>query len=399
MMMAGFEFMGKAPFKNIILHGIVRDAQGRKMSKSLGNSLDPLEVIGQYSADALRFSLALITSMETDTKVDMSKFEIGRNFGTKLWNAARFLQMNAEKHPGFRFADHATAPLTLDPALLHDDDRHLLLKADHVCAAMNAALGKYRIQEGALAIYDFAWTDFCDWYLEYAKADLNAPDEARRRQVLALLADVYGKILRLLHPYMPFVTEEIWHQLGYCAEGESIMREVYPTGFCAEQKSAWGLSEEVLAYVETKRDLITGARALRAEAGLAPALAIKPLLHPASEALAAKLERDADSIKAAIRAESLELITEAPAKAMPSKLLKAGMLYLPLEGLIDTKAEAEKLDKEIAKLQGFLKGINAKLSNEAFVSKAPAAIIQNQRDRKVELEAQIATLTARKAAL
>ncbi|MGN0885714.1 MAG: class I tRNA ligase family protein, partial [Candidatus Spyradenecus sp.] len=292
-----------------------------------------------------------------------------------------------------------TAALTLDPELLHDDDRHLLLKADHVCAAMNAALAKYRIQEGALAIYDFAWTDFCDWYLEYAKADLNAPDEARRRQVLALLADVYGKILRLLHPYMPFVTEEIWHQLGYCAEGESIMREAYPTGFCAEQKSAWGLSEEVLAYVETKRDLITGTRALRAEAGLAPALAIKPLLHPASEALAAKLARDAESIKTAIRAESLELITEAPAKAMPSKLLKAGMLYLPLEGLIDTKAEAEKLDKEIAKLQGFLKGINAKLSNEAFVSKAPAAIIQNQRDRKVELEAQIATLTARKAAL
>ena len=155
----------------------------------------------------------------------------------------------------------------------------------------------------------------------------------------------------------------------------------------------------MLAYVETKRDLITGARALRAEAGLAPALAIKPLLHPATEELTAKLARDAESIKAAIRAESLTLITEAPAKAMPSKLLKAGMLYLPLEGLIDTKAEAEKLDKEIAKLQGFLKGINAKLSNEAFVSKAPAAIIQNQRDRKVELEAQIATLTARKAAL
>jgi valyl-tRNA synthetase len=399
MMMAGFEFIGKAPFKNIILHGIVRDAQGRKMSKSLGNSLDPLEVIGQYSADALRFSLALITSMETDTKVDMSKYEIGRNFGTKLWNAARFLQMNAEKLEGFSFADYAGEGLTLDAALLHDDDRHLLLKTDHICAAMSSALAKYRIQEGALAIYDFAWTDFCDWYLEYAKGDLNAEDEARRRQVLGLLADVYGKILRLLHPYMPFVTEEIWHQLGYCKDEETIMRAPYPVGYTADQKAAWGLSEEVLAYVETKRELITGCRALRADSGVPPALAINLLLHPATADLEAKLTRDIDSLKTAIRAETITFLTEAPAKAMPSKLLAAGMVYLPLEGLIDTKAEAEKLDKEIAKLQGFLKGINAKLSNEAFVSKAPEAIIQNQRDRKVELEAQIAALEARKAAL
>ena len=399
MMMAGFEFMGKAPFRNIILHGIVRDAQGRKMSKSLGNSLDPLEIISQYSADALRFSLALITSMETDTKVDMSKFEIGRNFGTKLWNAARFLQMNAEKLDGFRFADYAGDGLTLDPALLHDDDRHLLLKADHVCAAMNAALERYRIQEGALAIYDFAWTDFCDWYLEYAKADLNAEDAARRRQVLSLLADVYGKILRLLHPYMPFVTEEIWHQLGYCGEEGTIMRAPFPKGYSADRKAAWGLSEEVLTYVETKRELITGVRALRAEAGLRPALAIRLLVRAATPELETKLRADEASIKVAVRAETIEFLANDPETPMPTKLLRAGLIGIPLEGLIDTKAEAEKLDKEIAKLRGFLKGIDAKLSNEAFVSKAPAAIIQNQRDRKVELEAQIATLEARKAAL
>ena len=364
MMMAGFHFMGKAPFKNVILHGIVRDAQGRKMSKSLGNSLDPLEIIGQYSADALRFSLALITSMETDTKVDMGKFEIGRNFGTKLWNAARFLQMNAEKLPGFSFADHAGGTLDLDPALLRDDDRHLLLKAHHTCADLNAALAKYRIQDGALAIYDFAWTDFCDWYLEYAKADLNAP-----------------------------------HQLGYCAEGETIMRAPYPTGYAPDRLAAWGLTEDVLTYVETKRDLITGIRALRAEAGLAPALNVRLLLHPATDDLRERLTRDADSIKTAVRAEALDFVDAAPEAPMPSKLLKAGVVYLPLDGLVDTKAEAEKLDKEIAKLQGFLNGVNAKLNNEAFVSKAPAPIIQNQRDRKAELEAQIATLTARRAAL
>ncbi len=307
--------------------------------------------------------------------------------------------MNAEKLGDFSFADYAGDGLALDAALLHDDDRHLLLKTHHICSAMSSALAKYRIQEGALAIYDFAWTDFCDWYLEYAKGDLNAEDAGRRRQVLALLADVYGKILRLLHPYMPFVTEEIWHQLGYCKDEDSIMRAPYPTGYTADQQTAWGLSEEVLTYVETKRELITGCRALRADSGVPPALAVNLLLHPATAAMETKLARDIDSLKAAIRAESITFVTEAPAKAMPSKLLTAGMVYLPLEGLIDTKAEAKKLDKEIAKLQGFLKGINAKLSNEAFVSKAPEAIIQNQRDRKVELEAQIAALEARKAAL
>ncbi len=401
MMMAGFEFMGKAPFKNIILHGIVRDAQGRKMSKSLGNSLDPLEIISQYSADALRFSLALITSMETDTKVDMSKFEIGRNFGTKLWNAARFLQMNAEKHPGFTFADHAGEGLTLDASLLHDDDRHLLLKAHHIANRMHAALKRYRIQDGALAIYDFAWTDFCDWYLEYAKRDLNADDETRRRQVLALLADVYGKILKMLHPYMPFVTEEIWHQLGYCGTGanETIMRAAYPTGYSEEQIAAWGLSEEVLAYVENKRELITGTRSLRAENNLPPTLAIKLLIQASNDETEAKLRRDEASLKAAIRAETIDFISAAPEKAMPSKLMTAGTVFLPLDGLIDTQAEADKIQKELAKLEGFLKGINAKLSNEAFVSKAPEAIIQNQRDRKVEFESQIAGLRSRLASL
>ena len=364
MMMAGFHFMGKAPFKNVILHGIVRDAQGRKMSKSLGNSLDPLEIIGQYSADALRFSLALITSMETDTKVDMGKFEIGRNFGTKLWNAARFLQMNAEKLPGFSFAAHAGGTLDLDPALLRDDDRHLLLKAHHTCADLNAALAKYRIQDGALAIYDFAWTDFCDWYLEYAKADLNAPDEARS-------------------PSSPTSTGRF---------------SVCSTPTCPSSPKSSGTSS---------------ATAPRARPSCAPPIppATRPTASPpgASPKTSSPTSRPSATLSpasapsaprpASLRAEALDFVDAAPEAPMPSKLLKAGVVYLPLDGLVDTKAEAEKLDKEIAKLQGFLNGVNAKLNNEAFVSKAPAPIIQNQRDRKAELEAQIATLTARRAAL
>ena len=198
---------------------------------------------------------------------------------------------------------------------------------------------------------------------------------------------------------MPFVTEEIWHQLGYCPEDATIMRAPYPTGCDDAHLAAWGLADDVLDYVETKRDLITGIRALRAEAGLAPALNVRVLLHPATDALRDRLSRDADTLKAAVRAEAIAFVDAAPEAPMPSKLLKAGAVYLPLDGLVDAKAEAEKLDKEIAKLQGFLDGVNAKLNNQAFVSKAPAPIIQNQRDRKAELEAQLATLHARRAAL
>lgn len=392
MIMAGYEFMGEPPFKNIVIHGIVRDDQGRKMSKSLGNSLDPLKVIEQYSTDALRFSLSLITSMEVDTRVNMSKFEIGRNFGTKIWNAARFMQMQAEKLPDFTFGAYASDDLMLNAAFLTDDDRHLLLKADRVCQQVTECLEKYRFQAGALAIYDFVWTHFCDWYLEYAKTDLYGEDAARREQILAILASIFGRILRLLHPYMPFLTEEIWHQFGYCAEGETIMFAPWPKDWSAEQIATWGLSDNVLDAVEAKREMITASRALRAEYGIAPSAMVKFIIHPVSKAIATQLTTDMESLKVAMRADLITLISEDPAEAMPNTLVKVGTLYLPLDGLIDIKAEAERVTKEIAKMQGFLKGINAKLSNETFVSKAPANIIDNQREKKVELEATLARL-------
>ena len=194
-MMAGLYFMKKPPFKNIVIHGIVRDAQGRKMSKSLGNSLDPLELIEAYSADALRFSLALITSLDCDTKVDKSKFEIGRNFCTKIWNAARFIQMQEEALGG---PQTAVKPST-------SDEKHMLLACEKACAKMKELLEKYRIQDGALAVYDFFWTQICDWYVEYAK------DAADKATAFGILRDVFWKALRLLHPYMPFVTEEVAH--------------------------------------------------------------------------------------------------------------------------------------------------------------------------------------------
>ena len=376
MMMAGIHFMKKPPFKNIVIHGIVRDAQGRKMSKSLGNSLDPLKIIEEYSADALRFSLALITSLDCDSKVDMKKFEVGRNFATKIWNAARFMQMQAD---AARDGQTAFGQLT-------SDEKHILLACDKACAKMKDLLEKYRIQDGALAIYDFFWTQICDWYVEYAK---DAPDKAT---AFAILRDVFWKALRLLHPYMPFVTEEVAHQLGFLDENETILLAKYPTGYTDEEKKAWGLTDEVYDYVNAKREMITALRALRAEYKVSPAAFVKVVVQCHDASVAAQLNADLASLKKALRAEEVEIATGDADRAMPGTLTKLGTIYLSLEGLVDKAAEAKRIAAELQKTQGFIRSIDAKLSNENFMAHAPAAIVEGQKAKRAELVANVAKL-------
>ncbi len=388
MMMAGIHFMKKPPFRNIVIHGIVRDAQGRKMSKSLGNSLDPLKIIEEHSADALRFSLALITSLDCDSKVDMKKFEVGRNFCTKIWNAARFLQMQEE----------CLVPSAVVPGagLKHDDlrrsnalstdERHILIACDKACAKMKDLLEKYRIQDGALAVYDFFWTQICDWYVEYAK---DAPDKAT---AFAILRDVFWKALRLLHPYMPFVTEEVAHQLGFLGENETILRAEYPTGYTDEEKKAWGLTDEVYDYVNAKREMITAGRALRAEYKVNPAAFVKMVVQCHDASVAERLAADLASLKKALRAEDVEIATDDADRAMPGTLTKLGTIYLSLEGLVDKAAEAKRIAAELQKTQGFIRSIDAKLSNENFMAHAPAAIVEGQKAKRAELVANVAKL-------
>ena len=388
MMMAGIHFMKKPPFKNIVIHGIVRDAQGRKMSKSLGNSLDPLELIDAYSADALRFSIALITSLDCDSKVSKEKFEVGRNFCTKIWNAARFLQMQEEglvQSAECRVAG-TSKPLTTKHQALSTDDRHILLACDKACAKMKDLLEKYRIQDGALAVYDFFWTQICDWYVEYAK---DAPDKAT---AFAILRDVFWKALRLLHPYMPFVTEEVAHQLGFLGENETILRAEYPTGYTDEEKKAWGLTDEVYDYVNAKREMITAGRALRAEYKVNPAAFVKVTIDAKDAATAAQLADDLSSMQKALRAEAVEIVSDGADRAMPGTLTKLGTIYLSLEGLVDKAAEAKRIAAELQKTQGFIKSIDAKLSNENFVAHAPAAIVEGQKAKRAELVANVAKL-------
>ncbi|MBQ6011054.1 MAG: valine--tRNA ligase [Kiritimatiellae bacterium] len=380
MMMAGIHFMKKPPFRNIVIHGIVRDAQGRKMSKSLGNSLDPLKIIEEHSADALRFSLALITSLDCDSKVDMKKFEVGRNFCTKIWNAARFMEMNREAMPQAGFGAAG------GPVQLSSDEKHILLACDKACAKMKDLLEKYRIQDGALAIYDFFWTQICDWYVEYAK---DAPDKAT---AFAILRDVFWKALRLLHPYMPFVTEEVAHQLGFLGENETILLAKYPTGYTDEEKKAWGLTDEVYDYVNAKREMITALRALRAEYKVSPAAFVKVVVQCHDASVAAQLAADLASLKKALRAEEVEIVTDDADRAMPGTLTKLGTIYLSLEGLVDKAAEAKRVAAELEKTRGFIRSIDAKLANENFVAHAPAAIVEGQKTKRAELIANVARL-------
>ena len=378
MMMAGIHFMKKPPFKNIVIHGIVRAADGSKMSKSKGNSLDPLELIEQYSADALRFSIALITSLECDTKVNKEKFEIGRNFTTKIWNAAKFLEMQIEALGG---ADKLADLRSLGEGC-SADDRHILFACDLACRKVNEILSQYRIQDGALAVYDFFWDQLCGGYVEYVK------DSPNKAASLAILRDVFYKALRLLHPYMPFVTEEVAHQLGYLKDGETIMLADFPKGYTDDEKAAWGLTQENYDFVNAKREAITALRALRAEYKVTPATFVKVTV--ATDA--AKAKDEAESLKKAMRAESVDFVAAGADLAMPSKITKFGTVYLSLEGLVDKAAEAKRIAGELAKLAGFIKGAEAKLANKAFVDHAPAAIVEEARRKLRENREKVAQL-------
>jgi valyl-tRNA synthetase len=392
MIMAGEKFMGGAPFARVHLHGTVRDGQGRKMSKSLGNSLDPLKVIEATSADALRFSMMMITATGQDVKIDMKDFEIGRHFGTKLWNAARFMQMHMEKAPAIDWRAAAQVAPQFNPAKLTDDDRHLLAKLDATVAAVTGNLERLRFQDCARDLYDFLWSTYCDWYLEYAKSDLAGDDDARREQVLRLMTHLFSKGLRLLHPFMPFLTEELWHAMGYATASESIMRAEWPAPFTAGEVAAWGLQPAVTDYIEAKHELISAGRALRAEYGISPTLRIRYVVVANDAATAAHLEAESASLNALLRAEAVAIGTGAETRGMPGSVVKLGAIHMPLAGLVDIPAEVARVHGEIEKNRKMLAGVEAKLGNASFVDRAPADIVDQQKARRTELQQDIVRL-------
>ena len=392
MIMAGYEFMGAAPFGEVYIHGTVRDERGRKMSKSLGNSIDPLTIIDQYGTDALRFSLMMITATGQDVFLSNDKFEIGRNFATKIWNAARYLQMQNESAG---FTPTAGEPV-LDPALLSSDDRHLLQVLHQAIADTTQALDRFRFNDAAHAIYEFIWHQYCDWYVEFSKEILYGTDAVRKTQVLGVMHYAFAQALKLLHPFMPFLTEELWHGLGYGAADDSILRGPWPQALdAAELARRWGCSPEERAYVEAKQDLIRVGRTLRADYGISPAQKIDYILKPLTPELAERLRTDEAGVRNLLRASTLRIECDfTPGQAMPGGLNnQLGAIYMPVQGLIDVQAETARLMTQVEKIRADVSRIQAKLDNVDFVAKAPETVVEQQRAKRRELAETAEKLT------
>lgn len=379
MIVSGLEFMGDIPFKNVYIHGTVRDDKGRKMSKSLGNSIDPLDVIRDTSADALRFSLMMVAAMGQDIHLSSEKFEIGRNFLTKIWNAARFMQMHSGDGAGeFHAPD-------FNPALLGNDDRHLLYSLHERVASVTENLEFFRFGDAARDLYDFVWHQFCDWYIEYAKTALNGEDAARKAEVLKVMHYAFATSLKLLHPFIPFQTEELWHAMGYGKPDDLIMLSAWPTQKDFERWPDIVGAAQVAAYVEQKHELIRIGRMLRADYGLPPSKKIAYTIKPVSEENAQQLALDRNSIASLLRAGELTIDAKfEPGKAMPNGMSRIGAIFMPIDGLIDVQAELRKLDAQLQAAADDMATINRKLNNVSFIQKAPEDVIQIQRTRRQE---------------
>ncbi|MBE6557985.1 MAG: valine--tRNA ligase [Ruminococcaceae bacterium] len=367
MIFSGLEHMGEKPFSTVFIHGLVRDAQGRKMSKSLGNGIDPLEVIGTYGADALRFALATGNSPGNDMRFSDEKMEAARNFANKLWNASRFVRMN----------------LTIDEIVLPDtnklapEDKWLLHKFNHLVENVRANLDKYEVGVALGALYDFTWDVFCDWYIELAKARLSEKDTEGNVICQNVISYVLNGILKLLHPFMPFITEEIFGSLPTMAgDKESIMISAYPS-----VNDAHVFTEEA-AEMERIIELIKAIRNRRSEMNIAPsrkaALFIQTkyvdTFRPATHAFFARLASAADVSVAEQFDESIVSADTAVQVITPT-----ATAYLPLADLVDFEKEKARLDGEIAKLEQEVIRFEKKLSNESFVSKAPAAVVEGEK--------------------
>ena len=376
MIMAGYEYRGELPFRNVYFTGIIRDKKGRKMSKSLGNSPDPLELIAKYGADALRFGTMRSAPQGLDVLFDEKDVELGRNFANKLWNACRFRQMQGGETEG-----------EIDPKLMTSDDKWILLRLDQAITEVSAAFEAYRFTDATGSLYRFFWSEFCDWYVESCKATFFGEDAARKANVLAVFDFVMGHALRLFHPFMPFITEELWHGLG-CSEGlpedqggRTIMNAHWPEVFDEQFKEHYGLEETVDDLIEAKHALVIAGRNLRTIGNIPFAKKVDYILKPAGELDSYEVE----VIQSLLNAESLKVERNyAPRKGTPAALSALGELYLPLDGLIDVESEKVRLETQLEKISKEIEKASAKLDNPKFTERAPEDVLQEAKDRLAE---------------
>ena len=376
MMFSGLEHTGKVPFDTVLIHGLVRDSQGRKMSKSLGNGIDPLEVIDKYGADALRFTLVTNNAPGNDMRFYWERVEASRNFANKVWNASRFIMM----HLGDNVI---TEPAKEDLEVI---DRWILSAANHVAADVTENMEKYELGVAVQKIYDFVWTEFCDWYIELVKPRLFAKDEnpASANAAFWTLKTVLIQSLKLLHPYMPFITEEIFCTLQ--SEEESIMISNWPV-----YRKEWE-DEQSEAKAELMKNLIRGIRNIRTEMNVAPSRKAVVYLVADDEATGAALEELIPAYQHMISASEVHVQADKTGieDNAVSVVIDKATAYMPLADLVDFAKEKERLTKEKKKLEGELKRVNGMLGNEKFMSKAPEAKVAEERAKLEKYTAMMA---------
>ncbi len=366
MVFSGYEQTGKCPFHHVLIHGLVRDSLGRKMSKSLGNGIDPLEIIDKYGADALRLTLVTGNAPGNDMRFYMERVESSRNFANKVWNASRFIMMNMEK---------AEIPETIDLNSLTDADRWILSKVNSLAKEVTTNMDNFDLGIAVQKIYDFIWEEFCDWYIEMVKPRLWNDDDATKGAALWTLKNVLINALKMLHPYMPFITEEIFCNLS---DEESIMISSWP-----EYKEEWNFAAEEKA-IETIKEAVRGIRTVRTSMNVPNSK--KATVYVVSENAEIRDIFEHGKVFFAALGFASEVIVQADKTGIAddavSALLPEAAIYMPLAELVDIEKERERLQKEVKRLEGELARVNGMLNNEKFVSRAPEAKIQEERDKK-----------------
>jgi valyl-tRNA synthetase len=376
MMMMGLHFMKDVPFRTVYIHALVRDERGQKMAKFKGNVIDPLDLIDKYGCDALRFTLTAQAAQGRDIKFSEARVEGYRNFATKLWNAARYAQMNqCVPDPAF------------DPGQCRQTvNRWIVGRAIDARQQVESTLAAYRFNDAANALYHFAWGEFCDWYLEFTKPILAGGDPGAQSETRAATAWVLDQLLHLLHPFMPFITEELWGQNN--AGADALISAPWPKhdGLKADEAATTELDWLIRA--------ITAIRAVRSEMNVPPAAQLSLQVRDAGAATQARLKTHRDLLMRLARLNAIDIATGAPSKGAVQVVVDEATFTLPLAGVIDVRREQARLQKEMEKAGSEISKWTAKLGNEAFVAKAPPEVIEEQRERLAEATASRAKLAA-----
>jgi len=412
MIMAGLEVMGdvpqhdgtprkrledKIPFKNVYFTSLIRDMKGRKMSKSLGNSPDPLDVIAEYGADALRFTILYLAPLGQDVLYSNEKCEIGRNFANKIWNAGRFLLMNKEQLESAKPDDSKLKTQNSKLSDLHLDlaDRWMLSRLHSTMRDLNETLDKFEINQATKILYDFIWHDFCDWYVEMIKGRLYGDESQETKQIVLRRAiNIFDQALRLLHPFMPFVTEELWQHLEDRTQDESIMISAFPE---CNEKWIDKKTESEMAFVQNS---INSIRNVRGELSIPPSKDIEIIISfsdNSKETIIKKYQSYFQRLARVIRITGLT--DSAKPKQSASAVVDGGEVFIPLAGLIDIGAERERIQKEITHAEAMVENIEKKLVNENFVNRAPKEIVEKEREKLDNFKTNLDKLRNNLAAL